>query len=324
DEAMRRYGHDAPDLRFDMEIVDLTDIAGKCGFRVFRETVEAGNVVRGLCAPGGAAKYSRKDIDGMTTFVREDFGVKGLAWFKVGDDGKLASPIAKNFTDEELSTIRDRFAAGPGDFIAIIADSFENSGRSLYGLRKKFGADLKLYDPDARHLSWIVEFPMFAKTAEDGSDGAIEGSRWTAMHHPFTAPRTQDVQNLESDPESIRAVAYDLVMNGYEVGGGTIRIHDQDLQKRVFDLIGVTPEIAQSRFGYLLEALRHGAPPHGGIALGLDRLVMIFAGVQNIRDCIAFPKTQRATDVMTGAPGEVDARQLRELGIELTENPDRS
>ena len=206
----------------------------------------------------------------------------------------------------------------------MIADTFENSCRSLYGLRKKFGAELNLYDPNAKSLSWIVEFPMFARTAEDGSDGAVEGSRWTAMHHPFTAPRTQDIPILESDPESVRAVAYDLVLNGYEAGGGTIRIHDQDLQRRVFELIGVTPEMAQSRFGYLLEALQHGAPPHGGIALGLDRLVMIFAGVPNIRDCIAFPKTQRATDVMTGAPGEVDARQLRELGIELTKKPDET
>ena len=318
DEAMRRYGHDAPDLRFDMEIVDMSDIAAACGFRVFQETTAAGNVVRGLRAPSGAAKYSRKDIDAMTIFVREDFGAKGLAWFKIDDDGKLASPIAKNFSDAEQTAIIERFGGKPGDFLALIADTEETCCRTLYGLRKKFGEDLGLYDPNAKHLSWIVEFPMFAKTADDGSDGAVEGSRWTAMHHPFTSPRKQDMTDLESHPESARAVAYDLVMNGNEVGGGTIRIHDQDLQRRVFELIGMDAEMAQDRFGFLLEALRHGAPPHGGIALGLDRLVMIFSGAKNIRDCIAFPKTQRATDVMTGAPGQVDSRQLHELGIEVT------
>lgn len=317
DEAMRRYGHDAPDLRFDMEIVDLSDIAGACNFRVFKETIVAGKVVRGLRAPGGGKRYSRKDIDGMTTFVQEDFGAKGLAWFKVDDDGKLASSIAKNFTPEEQTQIIERFGAQSGDFLAIIADTFETSCKALYGLRKKFGVDLNLYDPKAKNLSWIVEFPMFAPTEADGSDGSVEGSTWTAMHHPFTSPRPQDMADLAKHPETARAVAYDLVLNGSEVGGGTIRIHDQNLQREVFGILGITSEMAQERFGFLLDALQHGAPPHGGLAIGLDRLVMIFAGCDSIRDCIAFPKTQRATDVMTGAPGTVDQRQMTDLAIEI-------
>jgi len=309
DEAMERFGHDAPDLRFGLEIVDLTDIAAKCDFRVFRGTADEGGRVRGINAKGGAATYSRKGIDELTNFIVQDFGAKGLAWFKVEDGGTLASPIAKNFIPEILQQIAERMQAEPGDLLVFVADSFEVSCKALYGLRKRFGVDLKLYDPKSKHFSWIVEFPMFAKDEETGG--------WAAMHHPFTSPRPQDIELLKSEPGKCRAQAYDLVINGFEAGGGTIRIHDPLVQQQAFDLLGISPEQQRERFGFLLDALAFGAPPHGGIALGLDRVVMIFGGLDNIRDCIAFPKTQKATDLMTEAPGRVDARQLRELGIQI-------
>ena len=309
DEAMERYGHDAPDLRFGLEIVDLTDIAAKCDFRVFRGAADEGGRVRGINAKGGAAAYSRKGIDELTNFIVQDFVAKGLAWFKVEDGGALASPIAKNFSPEILKQISDRMQAEPGDLLVFVADSFEVSCKALYGLRKRFGVDLKLYDPKSKHFSWIVEFPMFAKDEETGG--------WAAMHHPFTSPRPQDIDLLKTDPGKCRAQAYDLVINGFEAGGGTIRIHDPGVQQQAFELLGISPELQRERFGFLLDALAFGAPPHGGIALGLDRVVMIFGGLDNIRDCIAFPKTQKATDLMTEAPGRVDARQLRELGIQI-------
>jgi aspartyl-tRNA synthetase len=230
-----------------------------------------------------------------------------LAWFKVEAGGTLASPIAKNFTPELLAKIAQRMQAEPGDFLVFVADQFEVTCKALYALRKRFGEELKLYDPATKHFSWIVEFPMFAWDAEENC--------WAAMHHPFTAPRTQDLELLKTDPGKCRAQAYDLVINGFEAGGGTIRIHDPEVQQQVFSLLGITPEQARERFGFLLDALSYGAPPHGGIALGLDRFVMLFAGRDNIRDCIAFPKTQKATDLMTDAPGRVGPKQLRELGL---------
>ncbi len=307
DEAMRRYGHDAPDLRFGMEIVDCTDLAEQAEFRVFRGAAEEGKVVRGINAQGGAKHYSRKGIDLLTEYVQQDFGARGLAWFRVEDDGSLWSPIAKNFSAELLSRFAERMSARPGDLLLFIADSWEVSCKSLAGLRKRLGAELKLYDPSSMHFSWVVEFPMFEFDDEE--------QRWVAMHHPFTAPRPQDLQTLREQPGAARAQAYDLVINGSEAGGGTVRIHDPETQQVVFDLLGIDRESARERFGFLLDALQYGAPPHGGIALGIDRVVMLFGGLDNIRDCIAFPKTQRATDLMTGAPGGVDRRQLDELGI---------
>ncbi|MEX0676224.1 MAG: aspartate--tRNA ligase [Pirellulales bacterium] len=309
DEAMQRFGHDSPDLRFGMELVDLTDLARQSEFRVFRAAAEAGGRVRGINAKGGAGRYSRKGIDELTNFVVQDFGAKGLAWFKVEEGGTLASPIAKNFDAALLGRIAERMAAEPGDFLVFVADQFEVTCKALYGLRRRFGQELKAYDPAAKHFSWVVEFPMFARDLETGG--------WTAMHHPFTAPRPQDLALLASDPGRCRAQAYDLVINGLEAAGGTIRIHDPIVQQQVFRLLGISDEQARERFGFLLDALAYGAPPHGGIALGLDRWVMIFGGLDNIRDCIAFPKTQRATDLMTEAPGRVDAKQLRELGIQI-------
>jgi len=311
DEAMRRFGHDAPDLRFGMEIVDCTDLAEKAEFRVFRSVAEGGGFVRGIRAPQAAAKYSRKKIDELTEYVRQDFGAKGLAWFRVEPDGTLWSPIAKNFQAELLQEIATRMEAQPGDLLLFIADSWDVSCKALYGLRRRLGAELELYDPKTMHFSWVVEFPMF--------DFDEQERRWVAMHHPFTAPRPQDIELLSSDPGACRAQAYDLVINGSEAGGGTIRIHDPRLQRQVFDLLGIDETSARDRFGFLLDALKYGAPPHGGIALGIDRFVMLFGGLDNIRDCIAFPKTQRATDLMTGAPGLVDPKQLEELAIEVTD-----
>ena len=307
DEAMERFGHDSPDLRFGMELVDVTDLAREAEFRVFRGTAESGGRVRGINAKGAASRYSRKGIDELTEFVVQDFGAKGLAWFKVVEGGTLASPIAKNFDAPLLARIAERMAAETGDLLLFVADKFEVTCKALYGLRKRFGEELKLYKPDAMCYSWVTEFPMFSWDEEENC--------WAAMHHPFTAPRSQDVPLLAAEPGNCRAQAYDLVINGYEAGGGTIRIHDQQLQQQVFALLGITPEQAQERFGFLLDALSYGAPPHGGIALGLDRFVMLFGGRDNIRDCIAFPKTQKATDLMTDAPGPVPAEQLRELGL---------
>ena len=314
DEAMRRFGHDAPDLRFDMEIVDCTDLARKADFRVFRSVAEGGGHVRGLRAPGAASQYSRKKIDELTEYVQQDFGAKGLVWFRVEPDGTLWAPVAKNFQAELLAEIAQRMEAEPGDLLLFIADSWDVTCKALYGLRKRLGAELRLYDPQTLHCSWVVEFPMFEYDDEE--------QRWVAMHHPFTAPRPQDIEKLQTDPGACRAQAYDLVINGSEAGGGTIRIHDPGLQQQVFDLLGIDEASARDRFGFLLDALRYGAPPHGGIALGIDRFVMLFGGLDNIRDCIAFPKTQRATDLMTGAPGVVDPRQLAELAIEVTDFED--
>ena len=309
DEAMTRFGHDAPDLRFGMEIVDCTDVAAKTEFRVFKGVADAGNFVRGINAVGAADKFSRKRIDELTTYVQEDFAAKGLAWFKVDAEGKLASPIAKNFTDEHLEEIKSKLDAKTGDLLLFIADSWEVSCKALNGLRKRLGAELELYDPKQMNFSWVVEFPMF--------DYDPDEKRWNAMHHPFTAPRDEDLATLSEKPGEARAKAYDLIINGYEAGGGTIRIHDSDIQEQVFGLLGMDKKSANERFGFLLEALAYGAPPHGGIALGIDRVVMLFAGLDNIRDCITFPKTQRASDLMTEAPSSVDDVHMEELGIAL-------
>ncbi|MBT4692822.1 MAG: aspartate--tRNA ligase [Planctomycetaceae bacterium] len=309
DEAMSRFGSDAPDLRFGMELIDCSDLAAKAEFRVFSGAVESGGVVRGIKADGVAEKFSRKRIDQFTDWVKQDFGAKGLAWFRVEEDGTLWSPIAKNFSDELLVEIGQRMEAKPGDIMFFIADTWEVSCRALSALRKSLGAELKLYDPQEMHFSWVVEFPMFDYDAEE--------QRWVSTHHPFTAPRPQDVALLETDAAKARAIAYDLVINGFEAGGGTIRIHDQNDQRQVFELLGIDEETAQDRFGFLLDALKYGAPPHGGIALGIDRVVMLFGDLDNIRDCIAFPKTQKAADMMTGAPSPVDDKQLRELSINV-------
>ena len=329
DEAMERFGSDAPDLRFAMELIDLTDIAKTVEFRVFRSVADntdlpGGGRVRAINAKGAAEKYSRKDIDALNAWVIDQFGAKGVAWLKVDADGKLAGPIAKNFTDAQLDAIATRLDAQPNDFILFSADNFSMTCRVLNGLRRRLAAELGLIDPNEMNFCWIVRFPMF--------DWDEENKRWIAIHHPFTAPllETADgrqqaaaavaAEDFGSDPGKVRAQAYDLVLNGFEIGGGTVRIHDSATQSKVFDLLGFTPESAKEQFGFLLEALQFGAPPHGGIALGLDRLVMLFGGLDNIRDCIAFPKTTKAADLMTGAPGAVAEKQLDELGVKVVES----
>lgn len=309
DEAMTRFGHDAPDIRFGMEIVDCTQWAKGVEFRVFRGVADSGNFVRAINAKGAAANYSRKKISGLETYVKEDFHAKGLAWFRCEEDGTLFSPIAKNFTEEQLAELKSMMNAEPGDMLLFIADSWEVSCKALYGLRKRLGAELNMYDPSEMNFSWVVRFPMF--------DRDEEGERWNAMHHPFTAPLDEDLESLQAEPGKCRAKAYDLVINGFEAGGGTIRIHDNKIQEQVFGLLGMDEKTARDRFGFLLDALKYGAPPHGGIALGIDRLVMLFAGLDNIRDCVTFPKTQRAMDLMTEAPSSVDAEQLDELSLAL-------
>jgi aspartyl-tRNA synthetase len=307
DEAMRRYGSDQPDLRFGMEIVDITEIAKTVEFRVFRGTADEGGFVRGIKVDAKAEEFSRRRLDELTDYVKRDFGARGLAWFRVEPDGTLWSPTSKNFQPAELEQIKAAMSAGPGDLLLFLADSWQVTCKGLAGLRKRLGAELKLYAPDALSCSWVVEFPMFERDEEAG--------RWNAMHHPFTAPLARELHLLDSDPSKCHAQAYDLVINGSEAGGGTIRIHDAASQQKVFDLLGIDEATAKDRFGFLLDALKFGAPPHGGIALGVDRWVMLLGGLDNIREVIAFPKTQKATDLMTEAPGTVDEAQLKELHL---------
>ncbi len=310
DEAMERFGHDAPDLRFGLEIIDCSDLAAKSGFGVFSGAVEAGGKVRAINVKQGIKQYSRRGIDALTDYAKE-FGAKGLAWFKVDESGALAGAITKFFDAELLAEFSERLGAEPDDLILFAADNYAGTCKVLHALRTRIAKEMELYGPDDMNFSWVVEFPMFEHDQAEG--------RWQAMHHPFTAPLAEHLELLDSDPGKCRAQAYDLVINGSEAGGGTIRIHDAATQQKVFGLLGIDETTQQERFGFLLDALQFGAPPHGGIALGIDRCVMLFAKLDNIRDCIAFPKTQKATDMMTEAPGTIDTKQLKELSIKLDE-----
>jgi aspartyl-tRNA synthetase len=304
-DVMERFGNDRPDLRYRLELKDVAHIADQTEFKVFQHAKEAGHRIRGLCVPGGAGHYSRKDLDGLTEWIA-GMGAKGLIWLKVEQD-TLTGPTAKFFPPELQHELRAHLGARPGDLILIVADTQAVSSMALSSLRVRMGAELKLYDPNSFHYSWVVRFPLLAWDAEE--------KRYGAEHHPFTMPLFEDLHLLDTEPAKVRAQAYDLVINGEECGGGTIRVHDPVIQSKIFALLGLTPEEAQEKFGFLLSALRNGAPPHGGIALGFDRLVMLYSGLSNIRDCIAFPKTAKGTDLMTGAPGTVDVRQLKELHI---------
>ena len=306
-EAMERYGSDKPDLRYGMELKDLSDLAANCGFSVFKDAIASGGRVRGLNAVQAAAKYSRRNIDELTNFVK-DFKAKGLAFFRVTETG-LDSPIAKFFNPEEQAAIIQRFSATAGDLIFIVADQPKVTSAALGALRSRLGKELQLFDPHTMHFAWLLDFPLLQWNEEE--------KKWDAEHHPFCQPVPDDLPLLESDPGQVRASSYDLVINGYEAASGSVRVHDPLVQQRIFDLLGIPMEEAEKRFSFLLEALRFGAPPHAGVALGLDRWVMLFNACDNIRDVIAFPKTQKATDLLTGAPSEVDSRQLRDLHIKI-------
>ena len=304
-QAMEEYGSDAPDLRFGLKLVNLTDLVRDAEFKVFAAAAAAGGEVKAIRVPGGAT-LSRKDLDDLTEFVGI-YGAKGMAWVKRQADG-WQSPIAKFFTDEERDAMEARLELQEGDLAVFCADSSRVVADALGNLRKELARRLGLIDDKQYRFTWVTDFPLLEYDEE--------AKRFTAKHHPFTSPMEEDLALYESsDPAAIRARAYDIVLNGVELGGGSVRIHRADLQSRVFALLGISEQEARDKFGFLLEAFTQGAPPHGGIALGFDRIVMFLVGTQSIRDVIAFPKTQKAADLMMNAPAEVDERQLRELGI---------
>jgi len=306
-EAMDRYGTDKPDLRFGLELVDVAEIASACEFRVFTSAIEQGGQVRGFNAKGGA-KYTRRELDELAQWLRQ-FGAKGLAWLKADEKGALASPIAKFFADEHRAALADKMAAEPGDLLVFVADEPAMVATALDELRRRLAKELGLIPDDAFAFCWVVDFPLFEWNEEE--------QRPDPRHHPFTSPRPDHLEFLEERPLDVLARAYDLVLNGTEIGGGSIRIHRRDVQERIFRLLRISDEEAREKFGFLLDALQYGAPPHGGIAFGLDRIIMLLLGLDSIREVIAFPKTQKALEPMTGAPAEVTEEQLRELGLRL-------
>jgi aspartyl-tRNA synthetase len=305
-EAVDRYGLDKPDTRFGLELKDLSKMMATSGFKVFASVVKKGGIVKALNAKG-CSTFSRGEIDNLTDFVAV-YKAKGLAWIKVKEDG-WQSPIAKFFSEEEKAAMAEALGMQPGDLIFFVADQPKIANEALGHLRNHIGEKLGLIDESAYHFLWVTHFPMFEYNADE--------KRYEALHHPFTAPLEADYDLIESDPTAARSRAYDLVLNGFEIGGGSIRIHDLDLQRRVFAALGMTPETYEEKFGFLLEALRSGAPPHGGIAFGFDRLVMLMCGETSIRDVIAFPKTQRASCLLTNAPADAAKTQLDELNLRV-------
>ena len=308
DEAMSRYGSDKPDTRFGMELIDVSEIVKDSSFKVFASAVGNGGQVKAINVKGAASSYSRKDIDALGAFASV-YGAKGLAWMKVESDG-LKGPISKFFEGEEAVSLMETLGAEEGDLLLFVADNKTIVADALGALRLKLGKERGLIDENVFNFLWVTDWPLLEYDAE--------AKRYFAAHHPFTMPFREDLELLDSEPQNVRAQAYDLVLNGYELGGGSLRIFERDIQEKMLSVLGFSQEEAQEQFGFLLEAFEYGTPPHGGIALGLDRLVMLLAGKTNLRDTIAFPKTASASCLMTDAPSRVSADQLAELRLALT------
>ena len=304
DDAMERFGSDKPDLRFGMELMDISEYVKGSDFKVFSSVLENGGQVKVINVED-YANIPRRELDGLVEYVK-NYGAKGLAWIQYAEEG-IKSPFKKFYDDATFEKIKEACHAKTGDLLLVIADKPLVVAQALGQLRLEMGRRRGLIDPDKLSFLWVVDFPMFEYSEED--------KRWKAMHHPFTAPRDEDIQYLQSDPGRVKANAYDMVLNGVEIGGGSLRIYDSELQEKVFEAIGLSQEEARAKFDFMMDAFEYGAPPHGGLAFGLDRLVMLMAKRKSIRDVIAFPKTQSASDVMSHAPSEVDAKQLKELSI---------
>lgn len=306
-EAMSRYGSDKPDTRFGMELIDVSELGEVMDFKVFKDAINKDGQVKAIVAEGASDKYTRKDIDVLTEFVNI-YGAKGLAWVKVVEDG-LNGPIAKFFENDHVEKLQSLTGAQAGDLVLFVADKPSVVAQSLGALRLKLAKELNMIDETKLNFLWVTDWPLL-EYDEDVK-------RYTAAHHPFTSPKQEDIEKLSTEPENVQANAYDIVLNGYELGGGSIRIHDADLQAKMFEVLGFTDEQAKEQFGFLLDAFKYGAPPHGGIALGLDRLVMLLTNRTNLRDTIAFPKTASATCLLTDAPSEVSENQLEELSLRI-------
>ena len=308
DEAMERYGSDKPDTRFDIELMKLNDVFEGCGFELFTNTLAEGGDIRGICVPGGAAEFSRKKIDKLANEVKH-YGAKGLIWIK-NDGEAITSSIGKYFSEDELKVVLEKCGAGSGDIVFIVSGKAKVTYDSLGFLRRRIAGLMGMLDDNQFNFLWVVDFPMF----EQDEEGNLK-----AMHHPFTQPKLDQLDKLDNDILGLKANAYDIVLNGVELGGGSVRIHDKELQKKMFEVLGLTDEECAEKFGFLIEAFKYGAPPHAGLAYGLDRLVMLLLGEKSIREVIAFPKNQNAECPVCEAPGPADEDALAELGIALAE-----